>query len=170
MSVHRVESKGYIESVLDDVLQYVPEGWVLRLDDDEQVSGGLFQWLEMSCYRASDHWKFPRAHLWGSPEYFLCTPPLWPDWQTRLSIKAKSGGRRTVHAGSPFGGGTECPFPIEHHKFLVKDRSERERIAGVYDRFAAGYGTGAGMLPFSLPELVFDDPGAHLREVSEATA
>ena len=165
-----VKSKGYIESVLDEAVEACPEGYILRLDDDERIGAGMFKWLVAGGYRSADHWKFPRAHLWGSEGHFLFTPPLWPDWQTRLSIKAKSGHRRTVHAGSPYGGGEECPHYIEHHKFLVKDRAERERIAGVYDRFTPGYGTGAGMLPFSLPELAFPDLGSRLRNLEEAAA
>jgi hypothetical protein len=160
--VVRVQSNGYLESVLETVVKAAPESMILRLDDDERVTNGLFEWLLRREYRRADHWKFPRVHLWGDEDTALVTPHLWPDWQTRLSSKAKSVGRNVIHAGSPFGGGEECPFAIEHHKFLVKDHEERRRIAGVYDRFNPGYGTGPGLLPFSLPELAYGDKLVHL--------
>lgn len=149
-----VQSRGYVESVLDEAIDVCSGEYVFRLDDDESCSGELAQWILFYEFLKSDHWKFPRLHLWGNQDTALVTPHLWPDWQTRLSVKAKAGGRHTVHAGSPFGGGEECPQPILHHKFLVKTLEERIGIAEGYDRFSPGYGTG-GMAPFSLPEAAY---------------
>lgn len=146
-----VSSKGYIESVLDAAVETCSREYILRLDDDETFSWPMFRWLESAEFVTHDHWKFPRAHLWGNPETFIMHPQLWPDHQTRLSVRAKSGGRTTVHAGSPHGGGEVAPVVIKHHKFLIKTREEREAIAAGYDRVHPGYGTG-GMLAFSLPE------------------
>lgn len=148
----RVQSMGYLENVLDDAVRACPEGYILRLDDDEQPSAAMVAWLGAGSFVNFDHWKFPRVHLWQDQRHALKTPTLWPDWQTRLSIKAKSGGRPAVHSGSPFGGGAEAPVAIEHLKFLLKDENERHEIARSYDRFCSGYGTGDGMRPFSLPE------------------
>lgn len=154
-----VQSKGYLESVLDDVLKPVPDGYVLRLDDDERCSPAMREWLRLRHYRASEHWKFPRVHLYPRPGDgalgVMMTPHLFPDVQTRLSIKAKAGGRTRIHAGSPFGGGDLATVCIEHHKFLVKDYAERKRIAETYDNYQQGYGTGA-FLPFSLPEDAYE--------------
>jgi hypothetical protein len=146
-----VRSAGYIESVLDEAVMYALGEYVLRLDDDERCSWPMFSWLQQACYVTSDHWKFPRAHLWGDDQTYIHHLQLWPDHQTRLSTKVKSGGRRTVHAGSPWGGGTVAPVVLEHHKFLVKTPEERRAIAAGYDRVAVGFGTG-GMLAFNLPE------------------
>ena len=155
--VLQVESKGYIESVLDQAVAACAGEYVLRLDDDERCSPAMEKWLEDQAYVAAPHWKFPRAHVsTDSSRHAIVNPPLWPDHQTRLSLKEKSGGRRTVHAGSPYGGGKEAPVLIEHWKFRVKDASERRRIAEVYDSVTPGYGTG-GMKAFNLPEEVFTD-------------
>lgn len=142
-------SKGFIESVLDQAVAACSGDYILRLDDDEQVSPAMIEWLQRQMYFAADHWKFPRMHMWHGG--YIVNPPLWPDHQTRLSVKSKSGGRHTIHAGSPFGGGELAPVAIEHYKFLVKSYDERKAIAELYDRVHPGYGTG-GMLPFSLPE------------------
>src|SRR5690606_10758983 len=81
---------------------------------------------------------------------YIVNPPLWPDLQTRLSVKAKSGGRTRVHAGSPFGTGTVAPCVLEHHKFLVRPRGEREALVERYERIERGAGLGYSM--FSVPE------------------
>jgi hypothetical protein len=152
-----VESRGYIESVLDAALIACTRDYVLRMDDDETCSPAMIAWLADGGYLTSSHWKFPRPHLWQDTEHFLDHPQLWPDHQTRLSVRSKSGGRRQVHAGSPFGSGRAAPVSIYHHKFLVKTQAERQAIADRYDRVQRGFGTG-GMLAFSLPELAISHP------------
>jgi hypothetical protein len=82
------------------------------------------------------------------------TPVLFPDHQTRLSSREKSGGRYGVHAGSPFGGGTIAPVAIMHHKFIVRSLKARLQIARTYDKFSPGYGTGQ-MIPFQAPEIAY---------------
>lgn len=149
-----VNSKGYIESVLDDALKFVKTDFVFRIDDDEQFSPALVTWLKSGVYRCAEHWKFPRVHFWEDTEHFIQAPPLWPDHQTRLSTLEKSGGRQWIHAGSPFGGGELCPYPIEHYKFLVKTYEERKAIAERYDTTLPGSGSGL-MTAFSLPEVFF---------------
>ena len=149
-----VKSAGFLESVLEIGINACSGDYVLRLDDDEMASQAMFDWLVQRAYEAEDHWKFSRVHLWGDDESVLMTPHLFPDHQTRLSIKAKSGGRHSVHAGSPFGGGVEAPVYLEHHKFLVRSCEDRLRIAKTYDQQAPGYGTGM-MKPFSLPEWAY---------------
>ena len=150
----RVKSSGFIESVLDEAISKCRTKFVLRLDDDEKCSPALVRWLKEGKYLAASHWKFPRVHLWKDQHTFINAVPLWPDHQTRLSLKELSGGRTTVHAGSPFGGGTLCPHPIEHHKFLVKDHAERLAIATRYEAVQAGAGS-QGMLAFNDPEAYY---------------
>lgn len=163
-----VRSAGYIESVLDLAVGHCSTRYIFRLDDDERCSDSLITWLKDGGYREETHWKFPRAHVWGDADHFISAPPLWPDVQTRLSIKEKSGGRRVVHAGSPFGGGTPCLWHIEHWKFMVKSFEERQAIAAVYDKASPGYGTGETMIAFSLPELYYEDVNALLQPLQEA--
>ena len=150
--VIQVQSKGYIESVLEDVLYHCRTDYILRLDDDERCSVAMNLWLMSREYMAHPHWKFPRAHLWGDDKTMLTHPQLWPDHQTRLSISSMAGGRRWIHCGSPHGGGQEAPVILEHHKFLVKSLEERRAIVQRYDRIA--HGAGSGMAIFSVPEDV----------------
>jgi hypothetical protein len=149
-----VKSNGFIESVLDKALSYCETRYIFRIDDDEKFSPSLIEWLKSGAYREHDHWKFPRVHLWGDTEHFINAAPLYPDHQTRLSTKDKSGGRTTVHAGSPYGGGHLCSHPIEHHKFLIKTREQRLTIAAGYDAITPGFGSG-GMLAFNDPESFY---------------
>ena len=151
-----VESAGFLESVLEAAVRCCSGKYILRLDDDEAASEAMERWVCGHQFTEETHWKFPRMHLWGGTSQVLLNGPLWPDHQTRLSIRKKAGGRHTVHAGSPFGGGVLAPVAIEHHKFLVKTAAERLAIAQRYDRIHAGYGTG-GFLPFNLPEEAFSE-------------
>jgi hypothetical protein len=153
LRVYNVTSRGFIESVLDEVLAECTGDYVLRIDDDEACSPALVQWLCEERYLHGDHWKFSRAHLWPDKDHYIVDLPLWPDHQTRLSVKAKAGGQRTIHAGSPHGGGQLAPAVIEHHKFLVRTEAERKKIAQRYDQVMPGAGTSPGMISFQLPEL-----------------
>lgn len=148
-SINKVDSKGYIESVLDDGIHACTGEYILRLDDDECVSPAMVSWLISGAWDTHDHWEFPRMHLWN--DGVIMAPQLFPDHQTRLSTREKSGGRYGVHAGSPFGGGETAPVCIEHHKFIVKSPQMRLAVAENYDRYCPGYGTG-NMKSFSLPE------------------
>ena len=156
--VIKVESRGYVESVLNTALEHCDGDYILRLDDDEKASPSMVEWLKNREFESEPHWKFPRAHLWRDTSMFIAAAPLWPDHQTRLSVQSMAGGRTTVHAGSPFGGGEEALVVLEHHKFLVKSTQERRTIAERYDRVHPGYGTG-GMLAFNLPEQVWPNEG-----------
>jgi len=149
--VAAVQSKGYLESVLDQALQFCDGQYILRLDDDERASQAMISWLQGEEYKHNPHWKFPRAHLWGDTRRVLLTPQLWPDHQTRMSIRSMAGGRNWIHCGSPHGGGAATECVIEHHKFLVKNADERWAIAHRYDGIAQGTGTG-GMMAFNVPE------------------
>lgn len=139
-----VHSAGFIESVLDEAVAATRGAFVLRLDDDERCSPAMVAWLARGEFLRIDHWCFPRMHLWPDAMSFLDDPQLWPDHQTRLSVREKSGGRGSIHAMSPYGMGHEAPCAIEHHKFLVKSYAERAVIADKWHR--------GNMTAFSLPE------------------
>lgn len=148
----RVKSSGYLESVLDTAVAACPDGYVLRMDDDERISPSLSHWLAQCKYRDADHWAFPRMHLWPDETRYITNAPLWPDLQTRLSVKAKAGGRPRIHQGSPHGTGRVAEDAvIEHHKFLVRDRQERERLLAHYESLQPGTGSGH-YAAFSVPE------------------
>jgi hypothetical protein len=151
-----VHSKGYLESVLEQALNNCDGEYILRLDDDERCSPAMVAWLDNQSHLQHPHWKFPRAHLIGDTESVIMHPQLWPDHQTRLSVREMAGGRHWIHCGSPYGGGEEAPCVIEHHKFLVKSYEERLAIAKRYDTVQPGAGTG-GMKGFNLPEDAYSD-------------
>lgn len=144
-----------LEPILDDALGYCNGDYVLRLDDDEACSKAMVTWLKERRYEEHDHWCFPRTHLWPDRFTVIMNPTLYPDLQTRLSVRAKAGGRKLLHAGSPYGPGEVAPVAIEHYKFIVRTREERQALAARYDEYRDGLGTGP-MLPFNLPELAYN--------------
>lgn len=145
---------GCIEHVLDDALDVCKPGYVLRLDDDEACSTKLIEWLAGGEYLIADHWCFPRYNLWPDEGSFITSHALFPDLQTRLSLKDKSGGRQTPHQPSPHGTGRCATVPILHHKFLVKPIEERRRILDSYEQIQPG--AGSNFTAFSLPETLSD--------------
>ncbi len=144
-----VRSTGFIESVLDEALALTSGDMILRLDDDELPTPAMREWLLAGKWLDADHWHFPRLHLWPDRRSVLMTPQLFPDAQTRLSSREKSGGRPHLHAMSPWGMGKDAGVAIEHHKFLSRTRAEREDTSR---RWHSG-----GMKPFSLPEDVYGE-------------
>lgn len=162
--IFETESKGYIESVLDACINLTTGRYVFRIDDDETMSPPLVGWLAEREYKKADHWKFGRAHVIRSTGVRIVTNlPLWPDHQTRLSTRDKSFGRTHIHCGSPHGGGDLAPYPIIHHKFMIKSREEREEIIKRYESVQPG--AGSGFRHFSVPELI-EEEGGKLETIS----
>ena len=147
-----VNSNGSIESVLDEAISFTDSEYILRVDDDESISPAMLAWLARREYEKDSHWMFPRLNLWQDAEHYISTPPLYPDYQTRLSTREKSGGRYALHCGSPYGGGTLAPVSLHHHKFLTKSREERQAIADRYERLQVG--AGVDFMCFSVPETL----------------
>ncbi len=141
-----------IEDVLDDAVATCPEGHILRLDDDERCGREMRDWLKSGAYEERDHWAFRRANLYPDKGHYITSEPLWPDFQTRLSTKRKSGGRTRIHVGSPFGTGWLAAPVIEHHKFLVRSGESRQALLAQYE--AAGASEQFRVM--SLPELAGD--------------
>jgi len=146
-----VHSNGCIESVLDQAVSMCHGDYVLRLDDDESLSGGLRRWLQVPSSLASGIYTFPRRNLWGNDTHYITNDLLCPDLQTRLTTKDKAGGRGMIHGGSPFGIGTIISLPILHHKYLVRSYEERKAIAETYESISPGAGFGFYKI-YSLPE------------------
>ncbi len=142
---------GCIENVLDQAVATCPDGMILRIDDDERCSQRMRDWLEDGAWQEADHWAFPRLNLWPNDHSYISNMGLYPDLQTRLSIKAKSGGRPHVHAGSPYGTGHIAAGHIEHHKFLVRSLDERRAILAGYEQTIPTYAR-HHFVPFSCPE------------------
>lgn len=163
-----VHSKGYIESVLDEALKYTTRDYILRIDDDESISKPMLKWLASGVWASHDNWTFPRAHLWGDETHYIADSPLWPDYQTRLSTKAKSGQRLAIHAPSPHGAGEIAPCHILHHKFLVRSYEDRVRILDGYESMQEG--AGKDFISFSVPERVGVVEARPLTEAFEKAA
>ncbi len=145
-----VQSKGFLESVLDEAISYCRGQYVFRIDDDEVLGNAMRSWLEQRRYLAADHWRFPRAWFWHNELLQLMLPHFWPDEQTRLSVREKAGQRIAVHAGSPFGSGRLAPVPLLHNKFLLYSKEEREALIRHYDQIAPG--AGSNFQCFYVPE------------------
>lgn len=145
---------GCIEHVLDDALERCRPGYVLRLDDDESCSVKLIEWLADGQYLIADHWCFPRLNLWPDESSYITSHSLFPDLQTRLSVKDKAGGRHTPHQPSPHGTGSCATAPILHYKFIAKPLDERQRILDCYEQIQPG--AGSNFTAFSLPETLSD--------------
>lgn len=154
----QLESSGYIESILDDAISLTTGRYVLRLDDDESLPDQTIQWLLSGEYLTHPHWKFARKHLWTDEYHYIANPPLYPDHQTRLSVREMSTGRTSIHCGSPFGGGelASIGVDIHHHKFLVKTLDERLEIVKRYNQIHPG--AGDNFRVFSVPEMVLINP------------
>lgn len=146
-----VRSNGYLESILDIVMEQVRTPYVLRLDDDEKLSPALLAWLKQGKYKEFEIITFPRANMWGDEQHFLSEYPWWMDEQTRFGKTELMTGRNVIHQGNPCGAGVTVPYVIEHHKFLVRDYAERRKIAEQYEQVRPGAGLGE-FLPFNLPE------------------
>ncbi len=135
-----IHSAGYIESVLDEAIARTSGDYILRMDDDEKISPAMLAWLEGKQYERGDHFTFPRVHLWGDEKTIVLEQYYFPDLQTRLSVRAKAGGRPQMHQASPFGGGEVTRVAIEHWTYLVKTYEERCAIAATYNTAVNGSG------------------------------
>jgi len=155
-----VKSKGYIESVLTSVYEDVKTTWAMRLDDDEEMSSGLVQWIKDRKHMQSKKWQVPTMNLYSPQEYFV-EKPLFPDIHLRLSTWKTHPKVSRVHDG--FALAPLCPYSILHHKFVIKPYEERIKIAERYDLISEGAGTGTH-LPFNLPEDYFTD-GTYVADI-----
>jgi hypothetical protein len=133
-----VHSKGYIESVLDDAIALTHGDYILRLDDDERCSPAMVRWLEAREYETGDHFTFPRVHFWGDSSSVIVEEHYFPDFQTRLSVRAKAGGRNQIHMGSPYGAGEITRVCLEHWVYLAKSYEERCATGVRYNQIRAG--------------------------------
>ena len=125
-----VKSKGYIESILQDVIDSCSGTWILRLDDDEMVSPAMWEWLRERKYNSGESqiWSFPTATLWPTTQTFISDHPFWPDVHPRLSTWKFAKWGRSPHSGALHGPGLVAPVAIAHHKLLVKTIEERRKI------------------------------------------
>lgn len=152
-----MQSSGYVESILQEAHHFCQGIWTLRLDDDEEISPAMMEWLRNREYTKgkTQIWSFPTAALWPDDMHFITNPPLWPDYHPRLFTWRYREWQAEVHAGAPYGMGGLAPVSILHHKYLVKSIEEREKIYEERDVAKMGDNAYAHM-PFTLPERYFD--------------
>jgi hypothetical protein len=148
-----VQSRGFLESVLDEAVWRCGGDYVLRLDDDERCSPAMVAWLLSGAWRASAAWKFATAGLWGTAQDVLVMPELWPQYHVRLTTKALAAGQTRIHQRHRADAQARvAPCVLEHHKFLVKSLDERKAIRQRYERVQPG----AGKACHSVPELAYE--------------
>jgi hypothetical protein len=154
-SVVFVKSDGYIESVLKRAYSGVQTSWCLRLDDDEEISPALFEWIHNRQYLDETAWHIPTMGLYPDDKTFITNEPLYPDIHIRLtSWKHYGQVAEAIHAGQPFMAAM-MDKAIYHHKYLVESYEDRKKKAEHYDKIKEGAGTGTHK-PFTLPEEVFE--------------
>lgn len=144
------------EDVLDQAIAACSGEWILRLDDDEKVSNALLTWLITGAYKQGNLYAFPRIYMYPDADHFIANEGMWPDLQTRLGKKELMEGYTYVHAGNPNGTGVVVPYAIEHHKLLVRDFRERQKIGERYEQCRPGAGTRPEYARYNLPELFYD--------------
>lgn len=149
-----VASSGAIEDVLVEAHAACSGDYVLRLDDDETLSAqaimDVVEWAR--CESDTKVYAFPRANLWGDQWHAVSSGHLFPDFQARLMPRERET-RALIHEGIlP---DAAMPGMILHHKFLLKSREEREKIAAGYELKRPGCGSGH-YLQFSVPERCFE--------------
>jgi len=74
----RTNARGFIENVLDQMVNQTRGEYVLRLDDDERCSEAMVEWLQSGAYAERDHWRFLMAQLW-TPTEMILNSPLYPN-------------------------------------------------------------------------------------------
>lgn len=146
-----VQSGGYLESVLSAALATCRGTYILRLDDDEALAPDTLTWLKSGVYHDHLVWSFPRAAIWQDDSHALISPPLWPDFQTRLTHRSLAHRPDRIHAAAPAGYGQIAPGAIYHYKFRLYSLDERHTQAVAYDRLQPGAGSGK-FLAFQAPE------------------
>lgn len=151
-----VTTKGYVESVLNDVLQAASGTWILRLDDDEEMSRSLIRWLEQRKYLSHHCWSFPTATLfWEDSDYFITHPLFWPDFHVRLVTWKYASWPNRIHAPSPVMG-TEAPVSLIHKKLTLFSSEERRQKAKRYEKRQLGSGTGHRLIA-QVPEECLEE-------------
>jgi len=148
-----VKSKGYLESVLQEVLDACTGDYVFRLDDDEMVSNSLYTWFK-TTELTSPTYSFYRYELYKDENHYITHHSLFPSVSPRLTTKEWAICKDIIHGHFvPYG--TVVKQPILHHKFLVKTYEERLEIATRYEGVTKNAGLGSYRV-WTLPE---DIPG-----------
>jgi len=144
-----VKSKGYLESVLQEVLDFCTGDYIFRLDDDERVSNSLFNWF-CDTPLTSPTYSFRRLELYGDDQHYLAHQSLYPSVSPRLSTRQYAICKDNIHGHFvPYGEVVEQP--ILHYKFLIKTYEERLEIANRYESIAKNAGLGSYKV-WTLPE------------------
>ena len=146
-----VKSKGYLESVLQEVLDFCTGDYVFRLDDDERVSNSLLEWFH-TTELSSPTYSFRRFELYGDENHYLTHHLVHPSMSPRLTTKELAICKDMIH-GHFVEYGTVVEQPILHYKFLVKTYKERLEVANKYESIAENAGLGLYKV-WTLPEDV----------------
>lgn len=147
-----VKSKGYIESILQEVLDACTGEYIFRLDDDELVSSELFKWFHETKFSA-EVYSFRRLELYQDEYHYISHPSVHPNVNPRMTTKALAVCKDIIHGHFTDGYGTVVEAPILHYKFLLKSYEERLELANKYESIAPQAGLGSYKV-WTLPEDV----------------
>ena len=134
-----VHSAGYIESILDEAVEWTHGDYIMRLDDAEKFSSAAVLWLKQEEYRNYHAWAFPRPALWPDVKTTLVGWPgfkLFPDFQLRLATRDVKWPNK-IHS-TPKVLVQLAPVMIEHHAFLCKTYAERQALTAEYETIKTG--------------------------------
>lgn len=156
-----VVSKGYLESILQEVLNFCNGDYIFRLDDDERLSNSLYKWVH-DIVLVEPIYSFRRYELYKDENYYLTA--LHPSVSSRLTTKRWAVCHDMIHGHFvPYG--TVIEHPILHYKFLVKSYEERLKLAEKYESITKNAGLGT-YKSYTLPEDV-DGILETLKEIEE---
>jgi hypothetical protein len=134
-------------TIFEEMMRRCRGEWVLRFDDDETPAPAWTRARVRALAREHHltHYRFPRRWLVPPGDRFICQPPHWPNWATRMMRRRRDAIVRPtglVHPPLSIAGfgRSVADLAIDHWNFLVYDRAARERKVAEYERAAAGAG------------------------------
>jgi hypothetical protein len=133
-----VDSKGYVEAHLQQMVNACRGDWILRLDSDERLAPA---WHEGKWRRhlTGEHTHFNLPRRWfHTPDSYLTVAPWASDPQMRLfrNVPGEMTFPGEIHEPMAMAGPGEylCELTIEHHVLWLKTRAEREEKVARYVR------------------------------------
>lgn len=156
----------YFEQGWHNIIELASHDWILQLDDDEELSPALEDWLVRGDWQQQpyDGFVFPTAWLFGDEQHYLTNYPVGGDSHTRLLKKEYSAREAVPHSVPQAYRRAIVPYLLYHHKFLVRTIEQRVATARKYELLMENGGFGKRMA-YNVPEVVFKN--YDLREVGD---
>jgi len=144
-----------VHQAMQEMVNECRSDYVLILDDDERCTPALVEWLKTGRYEDADFWYIARAWLYRDTKHYITSAKHWPNPALRIGRSQLVRVPTQIHAGWMDGSGQRsiAPYPLEHHKFLIRSLEERKATVERYEAIREG----AGMPGHYLPECVMVD-------------